>query len=97
MAERASSAPSRELLLAVHVFPGEYMVKAFGPGTDEFRAAVHAAAAAVVGAGRVRSTERSTKSARRMCITLLLAVETVDDVTAVYHRIAEVDGLLMLL
>ncbi|MBL8944871.1 MAG: DUF493 family protein [Myxococcales bacterium] len=98
MSERASeSAPSRELLLATHAFPGEYIVKAFGPGTDEFRAQVHAVAAAVVGIARLQSTERATKSARRICITLVLAVDTVDEVIAVYHQIAGVDGLLMLL
>lgn len=98
MLERApESAPSRELLLASHAFPGEYIVKAFGPGTDEFRLAIHAVAAAVVGAPRVRSSERSTRSARRICITLVLAVDTVDEVIGVYHQIASVDGLVMLL
>jgi hypothetical protein len=84
MSERASeSAPSRELLLATHAFPGEYIV--------------NAVAAAVVGIARLQSTERATKSARRICITLVLAVDTVDEVIAVYHQIAGVDGLLMLL
>ncbi len=98
MSERApESAPSRELLLANHAFPGEYIVKAFGPGTAEFRAEVHAAAAAVVGGARFTATERATRSAHRMCITLVLAVDTVDEVIAVYHRVAVVEGLLMLL
>lgn len=98
MSERAApSAPSRELLLANHAFPGEYIVKAFGPGTDEFRVAVHAVALAVVGEARWTATERGTKSARRICITLVLAVDTVDEVIAIYHQMAGVDGLLMLL
>ncbi|MFO0632067.1 MAG: DUF493 family protein [Nannocystaceae bacterium] len=98
MNERASSsAPSRELLLATHAFPGEYIVKAFGPGTQEFRDAVHACAGAVVGHARVRSAERATRSASRVCITLTLSVETVDDVIGVYVKIAAVPDLIMLL
>jgi putative lipoic acid-binding regulatory protein len=98
MPEGASqSAPSRELLLASHAFPGEYIVKAFGPGTDEFRQAVHAVTAAIVGAQRLTSTERSSRSARRICITLVLDAQSVDDVIAVYHAVAVVPELMMLL
>ena len=98
MSGRASSvAPSVELLLATHEFPGEYIVKAFGPGDDGFRAAVLATAAEVIGAERVRSTERGSRHGRKICITLVLSVETVDDVVRVYDRISEVPQLLMLL
>ena len=90
-------APSRELLLASHAFPGEYILKAFGPGTDAFRDAVHAVAAEIVGKSRVTSTERGTKSARRICITLVLVAESVDDVIAVYNRVAAIPDLMMLL
>jgi len=93
----SEAAPSRELLLASHAFPGEYILKAFGPGTDGFRSAVHAVAAEIVGETRVTSTERSTKSARRICITLILAAESVDDVIAVYRRVAVIPDLVMLL
>ena len=98
MSGRASSvAPSVELLLATHVFPGEYIVKAFGPGDDGFRAAVLATAAEVIGAERVRSSERESRHGRKICITLTLTVETVHDVVRVYDRISEVPQLLMLL
>jgi putative lipoic acid-binding regulatory protein len=88
---------SRELLLANHRFPGEYIYKVFGPGTDAFRSDVHAAAAAAGGAEHVRSSERATRSASRICITLAIHVQTVDEVLALYRTLAEVDGVLMLL
>jgi uncharacterized protein len=98
MSTRASSvAPSVELLLATHVFPGEYIVKAFGPGDDGFRAAVQARAAEVVGADRVRSSERASRHGRKICITLTLSVETVDDVVRAYDEISRVPELLMLM
>ncbi len=90
-------APSRELLLANHAFPGEYILKAFGPGTDAFRDAVHAVAAAIVGTTRVTSSERSTRSARRICITLVIAADSVDDVIAMYNGVATIPDLVMLL
>jgi putative lipoic acid-binding regulatory protein len=90
-------APSVELLLATHVFPGEYIVKAFGPGDDGFRAAVLAAAAAVVGVDRIRSSERASRQGRKMCITVTVSAETVDDVVRVYDQIGLVPELLMLL
>jgi uncharacterized protein len=88
---------SRELLLAHHEFPGEYIFKVFGPGTDDFRRDVHAVAAAIVGSAAVQSSERSTPSARRICVTLALGVRTVDDVLAVYDALAKVDGVVMLM
>ncbi len=98
MSGRASSvAPSVELLLATHVFPGEYTVKAFGPADDGFRAELLATAAAAIGADRVRTSERASRHGRKICITLTLSVETVDDVVRVYDRISEVSQLLMLL
>lgn len=98
MNERGSqAAPSRELLLATHAFPGEYIVKAFGPGTEEFREAVHAQAGAVVGASRLRSAERATRSATRICITLTLHVHSVEEVIGVYAGISTVPNLIMLL
>lgn len=98
MSERESSAaPSRELLLANHAFPGEYIVKAFGPPTESFRAGVHASAAQVVGAERVRVDERSSRHGRRICITLTLAVDTVDEVIGVYVHMGRLPELMLIL
>jgi putative lipoic acid-binding regulatory protein len=73
-------APAREAILAVHQFPGEYVIKAFGPGTDEFHDAVVAAAHAEVPAERVQVQVRGTASGTRRCITLTLMAERVEQV-----------------
>src|SRR5690606_2820013 len=52
-------APDRDLLLARHSFPGEYVVKAFGPGRPEFAAAVEAVAVDVLGTRYVARTRMS--------------------------------------
>ena len=98
MSESAARvAPSRELLLANHAFPGEYIVKAFGPKTETFRAAVHAGAIAVVGRARVRIDERSSRHGRPICITLTLVAETVDEVIGVYQQMHGVPELMLIL
>lgn len=89
-------APDRDLILAQHEFPGEYVVKAFGPGTRSFAQAIEACATAVVG-NRARVDERMSRHGSRMCVTLTLQAETVDEVIGVYHRIHEVDELMLIL
>ncbi len=98
MGERTdSTAPSRELLLANHAFPGEYIVKAFGPETASFRAAVIACAHGVVGEARVTVAARSSRHGRRVCVTLALQAETVDEVLQVYAEISGVTDLMLIL
>lgn len=90
-------APSRELLLANHRFPGEYTIKAFGPATDAFRENVHEAAKSVVGSTRIQSSERVSRAGNSVAITLLLSVFEVDEVEAVYERLYDVSALRMIL
>jgi putative lipoic acid-binding regulatory protein len=97
MNEGPRTAPARELLLANHAFPGEYTVKAFGPSTAGFREAIEAAAAAVIGQTRTRVSERTSRAGARVCITLDLNVETVDEVIDVYARIYQVSELKLVL
>lgn len=89
-------APDRDLLLDQHVFPGEYVVKAFGPGSEAFATAVEQCAVAVVGA-RHTTSARHSSGGRRMCVTLTLQAESVDEVIAIYERMSDVPGLLMIL
>jgi putative lipoic acid-binding regulatory protein len=84
-------------LLANHQFPGEYIVKAFGPGTGDFRAAIQDCATAVVGVTRLRVDERMSRRGSRMCVTLTLHAETVDEVICVYERIYGVPNLMLIL
>ena len=91
------TAPSRELLLANHVFPGEYIVKAFGPSNDAFREAIVSAAVSVVGEARADLSIRASRHGAKLCITLRLNALSVDEVIDVYEEIHRVDGLAMIL
>jgi putative lipoic acid-binding regulatory protein len=92
----STKAPARELLEASHQFPGEYVIKAFGPAHEQFRAGIGDAAAAAVGA-RVELSERLSSKGNSICITLTLAALTVDEVIFAYERIHAVPGLRMIL
>ncbi len=89
-------APTRELLEANHSFPCEYMIKAFGPARDEFRSGVTAAIEAAVGA-RAAFSERASSGGRKICITVRLKAQTVDEVERAYERLYEVSELQMIL
>lgn len=92
----STKAPARELLEAVHQFPCEYVIKAFGPAHEDFRRNVGAAVHAAVGA-RVVVSERVGSKGNSICITLTLAAETVDEVIFAYERLHAVPGLRMIL
>jgi putative lipoic acid-binding regulatory protein len=93
----ARKSPSRESLLAVHQFPGEYVIKAFGPGHPEFHAAVVEAAHAEVHPTRVLVQVRTTTTNARQCVTLTLQAESVEEVEAVYERLHLLENLLLIL
>lgn len=92
-----ATAPSRELLLAHHRFPGPYVIKAFGPASDEFREGVAAAAVHVVGETRATVAHRTSRRGSKVCVTLTVNAFTVDEVIDLYHRIHQVPGLMLIL
>lgn len=95
-ADTKPTAPSREALLAVHNFPCEFVIKAFG--TDSaFESAAIAAATSLLGQDRVQAQTRTTTSGTRRCVTLTLKAETVEDVEAVYDRLYHLPDLMLLL
>ena len=96
MGSSTSRAPARELLEASHQFPGPYFIKAFGPATEAFRAAVEAAARQAVGA-RLELSERVSSKGNSICITLTLTAHSVDEVVIAYERLHEVPELKMIL
>ncbi len=91
------AAPDRDLLLNNHTFPGEYVIKAFGPSGDAFAADVQKCAVDVLGADRVASHTRFSSGGRRSCVTLTLRAQTVDDVIATYERLHTLDDLRLIL
>jgi putative lipoic acid-binding regulatory protein len=92
-----ATAPSRELLLANHRFPGPYVIKAFGPASDRFREGIAAAAVVVVGEARAAVQHRTSSRGRRVCVTLTVNAFTVDEVIDVYDRIHRVPDLMLIL
>jgi putative lipoic acid-binding regulatory protein len=96
MSESTRRAPARELLEAVHRFPGPYTIKAFGPAHDEFRLAIGEAARLAVGA-RVEFSERVSSRGNSICITMELQVEHVGEVIETYERLHDVPSLRLIL
>ncbi len=92
-----ATAPSRELLLANHRFPGPYVIKAFGPASDGFREGIASAAAIVVGEARAAVQHRTSSRGGRICVTVTVNAFTVDEVIDVYARIHDVPELMMIL
>ena len=96
MTQESHHAPNRDLLLANHEFPGEYVVKAFGPNDEGFRRGVEAAVGKVMGP-RVHYAERTTRSGGRLCITARLDAQSVDEVISVYEELHLVSQLKLIL
>jgi putative lipoic acid-binding regulatory protein len=93
----ARKAPAREAILAAHRFPGHYEIKAFGPAGDSFRDAVLAHAHAVAGETRVTVSERATRSGDRVCVSVTVFVERVEQVEEVYDRLYTLPELLLIM
>jgi hypothetical protein len=62
-ADSKPTAPSREALLAVHQFPGEFVIKAFGPGDPEFHGRRRRGRPRRLGRDRVQVQSRTTPAA----------------------------------
>lgn len=92
-----ATAPSRELLLANHRFPGPYVIKAFGPASDGFREGIVAAAVVVVGEARATVAQRTSSRGARVCVTLTVNAFTVHEVIEVYAHVHRVPDLMLLL
>lgn len=92
-----ATAPSRELLLANHRFPGPYVIKAFGPESDRFREDVLRGATNVVGDARATVAHRTSSRGSKVCVTLTVNAFTVDEVIDIYDRIHQVPDLALIL
>ncbi len=81
----------------MHSFPGEFVIKAFGPGRGDFHQRALACATEVVGAAAVVTSTRGTASGRKICVTLTMQISTVEHVEEVYERLHGLDDLLLIL
>jgi putative lipoic acid-binding regulatory protein len=96
MGQSTQRAPARELIEAAHEFPGQYLIKAFGPATALFRSGIEQAGRSAVGA-RLELSERISSKGNSICITLTLTAQTVDEVILAYESLHDVPGLKMIL
>ena len=89
--------PTLELLESTHAFPGPYMFKVIGAADDGFAARV---IAAVRDELRINSDPphrlQQTASGRHVSVTLEPRIESARQVIAVYDRIRETAGLIMM-
>jgi putative lipoic acid-binding regulatory protein len=90
--------PSEELLESTHPFPGSYQIKAIGRGDGAFEArVVEAVVAELAAPSDLDHSVRSTPGGRHVALTLDVTVQTAEQVRAIYARIREVEGLVLLL
>ncbi len=90
--------PDLELLETVHSFPGLYVFKVIGSVEGNFIGRVVAA----VRCELEESVEpafscRKTAGGRHVCVTIEPPVDSGEHVLAIYRRLRDVDGLVMLL
>lgn len=91
------AAPERDLLLQSHTFPGQYVIKAFGPAESSFETDAKRCATSVVGESRVAAHTRFSSGGRRSCVTLTLHANNVDEIISTYENLHDLDSLLLIL
>ncbi|MCA9691149.1 MAG: DUF493 domain-containing protein [Myxococcales bacterium] len=89
--------PSRAALEGAHSFPGEYVIKAFGPGRGDFARRAQACAHAELHEARVVVHERASRTGKQTCVTLTLQVTRVEEVERIYERLHDLHDLLLIL
>ena len=93
-----TSLPARELLDAVHQFPGQFVFKAVGRADGEFVDSVVAIVREVLEQDFDPPFEtRGTPAGRHIAVTVVACVQSSEEVLLVYARIRELPGLVMLL
>lgn len=89
--------PSIELLEAAHEFPGRYMFKVIGRTENGFVGrAVAAVRDALSAAVDPPYSVRETAGGRHVSVTVEAEVQTAEDVLAVYRRVHQLVGLVVL-
>lgn len=88
--------PSVEMLERLHTFPGMYMFKAIGRGDDGFPARLIAAVREELAEAEDPPFRiRHTGSGRHVSVTIEPTVQSVTQVLAIYRRICDTEGLVM--
>jgi putative lipoic acid-binding regulatory protein len=89
--------PSVEVLEASHRFPGPYLFKVIGKSDDSFVARTVAAVREELAASvDPPYSVRKTPAGRHVSVTLEVRVSSAQQVQAVYRRILQLAGLVIL-
>ena len=92
------SLPTIELLESRHSFPGPYTIKVIGDAGDNFLARIIAAVRDELSLEVDPPLKlKTTKGGRHVSITVEPEVQTPQQVLALYSRLSQVNGLVMLL
>jgi putative lipoic acid-binding regulatory protein len=94
----ASGVPPVELLESTHDFPGEYMLKAFGPHEQTFVDAVTEAVSPFHSrAGSPAVSARASSKGTYICVTAAVWLDDAGHVEPLYAAVRQVDGLKRML
>ncbi len=87
-----------ELLESNHTFPGTFQIKAIGASADDFESRVVAAVQDELPTpSELDYSVRTTQGGRHVSVTLEMTVQSPQQVMAIYARLREVPGLMVLL
>ncbi len=90
--------PSIEALESVHTFPGTYQIKVIGDAANDFVGRVVAAVHEQLPThSDLDYNVRESSGGRHVSLTLMLAVQTAEQVREIYARLGEIPGVTMLL
>lgn len=90
--------PSEELLESTHSFPCEFRFKVIGSTDDHFIGRALAAVIAELEEGTEPAfTTRTTSGGRHVSVTIQQEMESAAQVLAVYARLRDLEGLVMLM
>jgi len=90
--------PSVEALESVHTFPGTYHIKVIGDAADDLVGRVVAVVHEQLPAhSDLDYNVRESSGGRHVALTLMIAVQTAEQVREIYARLGEVAGVTMIL
>jgi len=78
-------------------FPCDYEFKVFGPNEEAFREAVVDAVSAVLAISRHALRERPSRNGTYRCVTVLVRLQSREQLEAIYRQLRGIEGLRYLL
>ncbi|MFO0958607.1 MAG: DUF493 domain-containing protein [Isosphaeraceae bacterium] len=90
--------PPADLLESVHTFPGTFQIRAIGSADGDFVGRVRAAVEQEVAEpGEYEYSTRETAGGKHVSVALRIQVQSAEQVRNIYAKLAEVEGIRVLL